>query len=536
MTQFLYNPSRRQFLAGLALTSVLPSVPAWASQTPKSGGTLTIVTSGSPTYLNSALSTAGAEALTSPKFYDGLLDYDYGMKPKPQLATSWSVSPDGKRITFKLREGVKWHDGKPFTSKDVKFSLMEVLKVHHGRGRASFAALTDVETPDDLTATLVLSKPSASIMFVFNSSESPMLPAHLYEGTNILENPTNLNPVGTGPFRLVSYTRGETLVTERNPDYWDTGRPYVDKLIVRFVADGSTRAAMLESGEADFVASSQLPMAEIMRLDGTDGFEVVREGYETTPSQHVVEFNMRRPLFQNKLVRHAIAHTLDKEWINENIWYGYGAPGTGPIHVVQSSFYTTDGVPFYEYDLKKAEQLLDEAGYKRDNDGFRFSVIIDATSYGEAPVHTAEYMREQLREIGVKAEVRVNDPGAFAKRIYGERDYDISTFWGSAGADPAIGVQRFYWSKNIRDGVPYSNGSCYSNPEVDELLEAAAIELDFDKRYALYKKFQQVVMEDLPVIPVNSVSTLTISRSEVKDHTTGALGGFGSMAKAWLDR
>jgi peptide/nickel transport system substrate-binding protein len=536
MTQFHFQPSRRQFLAGVAIATVLPSLPAFAADTPKRGGTLTIVTSGGPTYLNSALSTAGAEALISPKYYEGLLDYDTGMKPKAQLATSWSVTPDGKRITFKLREGVKWHDGQPFTSKDVKVSLMEILKIHHGRGRASFADLTEVETPDDLTATLVLNKPSASIMYVFNASESPIMPAHLYGGTNILENPANMKPVGTGAYRFVSYTRGETLVTERNPDYWDKGRPYVDRLVVRFIPDGATRTAMLESGEADFVVSGQLPMADIMRLDGEDGFEVVRAGYETTPSQHVMEFNMRKPLFQNKLVRHAIAHAMDKDWINENIWYGYGHPGTGPLHVVQKSFYTTDGVPAYEYDLKKAEALLDQAGYKRGADGTRFAISIDATAYGEAPLRTAEYMREQLREIGVKVEVRVTDPGGFAKRIYGERDFDISTFWGSAGADPAIGVQRFYWSKNIKDGVAYSNGSCYSNPEVDKLLEDAAVELDFDKRYALYKKFQQIVMEDLPTIPVNSVDTLTISRTEVKDHTTGAIGGFGTMAQAWLDR
>lgn len=536
MTKFQFNPSRRQFLAGMALASVLPAVPAWASSNPKAGGTLTIVTSGGPTYLNSALSTAGAEALISPKIYDGLLAYDFGMKPRAELATEWSLSEDGLRLTFKLREGVTWHDGKPFTSHDVKVSFMEILKLHHGRGRASFADLTDVETPDPLTAIFVLSKPSASIMSVFNASESPVMPAHLYEGTDILENPANMAPVGTGPFRFVEYTRGETLIVDKNADYWDGEKPYVDRVIFRFIADGSTRAAMLESGEADFVASGQLPMAEIMRFDETEGFEVNSQGYETTPSQHVMEFNMRRELFKDVRVRHAIAHLMDKEWINENIWYGYGAPGTTPLHAVQTTYHTTEGVPFYEFDPAKAEALLDEAGYPRGANGIRFKLIIDATAYGEAPTRTAEYMREQMREVGIEAEVRVSDPGAFVKRVYGDRDFDINTFWGSAGADPAIGVQRFYWSKNIKDGVPYSNGSCYENPEVDALLEAAAVELDVAKRQELYAQFQRIAMTDLPIIPVNSVSTLSIARAEVKDHTIGALSGFGSMAQAWLDR
>ena len=536
MTQVQFNPSRRQLLAGMALGSILGSQTAWAAVTPKSGGTLTIVTSGGPTYLNSALSTAGAEALLSPKIYEGLLDYDFGMKPKAQLATDWSVSPDGLRITFKLRSGVKWHDGTAFTARDVKVSLLNILKVYHGRGRTSFAHLTDVETPDDLTAILVLSEPSASIMDVFNAYESPILPAHLYENSNILENPANMRPVGTGAFRFGSYTRGETLIMPRNPDYWDKGKPYISQIIIRFVPDGSTRAAMMDSGEADFVVSGQLPMAEIMRLDTTKGFEVVRAGYETSPSQHVVEFNMRRPLFQNKMVRQALAHVIDKDWINENIWYGYGHPGTGPIHIVQKSFYTTDGVPTYDFDPKKAEAMLDAAGHPRGAGGIRFALTIDAETYGEAPQRTAEYLREQFREIGVRAEVRVSDPGAFVKRIYADRDYDLSTFWGSAGADPAIGVQRFYWSKNIKDGVPFSNGSCYANPQVDALLEAAAVELNYEKRYQLYKDFQRIVMEDLPVIPINSVDTLTISHTYVKDHTTGAVGGFGTMAQAWLDR
>lgn len=221
MTTFHFNPNRRQFLAGMALSAVLPAVPAWAQATPKSGGTLTIATTGAPVYLNSALSTSGTEALLSPKLYDGLLDYDYGMIPTPQLAESGSISEDGLRVTFNLRAGVKWHDGTPFTSEDVRFSIMEVLKEFHGRGKATFASVTAIETPDDLTAVFVLSASTPWMMSALNAAESPILPSHLYKGTNILENPANMAPVGTGPFRFGSYTPGETLILDRNPDYWD---------------------------------------------------------------------------------------------------------------------------------------------------------------------------------------------------------------------------------------------------------------------------------------------------------------------------
>lgn len=540
MTSFFFRPDRRQFLAGLALGSVLPLAgsplaKALAQEaTPKSGGTLTIVSWPAPTYLNAAITTAGPETLLSGKFYEGLLDYDEGMVPKPQLAESWEVSPDGRTIKFNLRKGVTWHDGKPFTSKDVAFTVEKILKVLHGRGRSTFANLVEVQTPDDHTAIFVLSKPQPALMKALNASESPILPAHIYEGTDIMTNPANTAPVGTGPFKLGDYVRGESLVMERNPDYWDKGRPYIDKLVIRYVADGATRAAMLESGEADLVASSLIPPLEILRLKDTDGFEITDNGYEISSSMHVMDFNLRNPILANVKVRQAIAHAVDPAWINENVWYGMGHPGTGPIHYNQKDFYTTDGVPSYPLDLDKAAALLDEAGYPLKN-GRRFSLTIDALNYGEEPMRAAEYIREQLRQLGIDVTARLDDAATFVKRVYGERDFDMATFTGSAGADPTIGVQRFYWSKNIKPGVAFSNGSGYSNPEVDAILEAAAVEMDQAKRKELYAEFQRKVMADVPTLPLSSTSRVTISRDRVKDHTVGAIGPFGTFSQVWLD-
>jgi peptide/nickel transport system substrate-binding protein len=144
-------------------------------------------------------------------------------------------------------------------------------------------------------------------------------------------------------------------------------------------------------------------------------------------------------------------------------------------------------------------------------------------------------MREQLRQIGIDLTVRSTDSGGFVKRVYADRDFDMSTFTGSAGADPTIGVHRFYWSKNIKQGVAFSNGSGYSNPEVDALLEAAQIEMDPVKRKQLYADFQRKVMEDLPTLPLCSTSRVTISAKKVKDHTVGAIGPFGTFSQVWLD-
>ena len=151
-TQFALD--RRKFLAGLTASVTLPSVLATPgttaiaqSRAPKTGGTVTTVGWPGPTYLNAAITTAGPESFLSPKFFDGLCGYDFGMKPTPALALSWETTADGLRTTFKLRPNVKWHDGKPFTSKDVAFTFMQVIKVHHGRGRSLFADLETIETP-----------------------------------------------------------------------------------------------------------------------------------------------------------------------------------------------------------------------------------------------------------------------------------------------------------------------------------------------------------------------------------------------------
>ncbi|WP_138472344.1 ABC transporter substrate-binding protein [Poseidonocella sp. HB161398] len=531
--------TRRNLLKGVVAASALPMIlnaPYAQAQAAKRGGTLTIVSWPAPTYLNSGITTSGPETLLGGKMFDGLVDYDIGYVPAPALAESWDISEDGLTITFHLRAGVKWHDGEPFTSEDVAFTIMEILKVHHGRGRSTFANVTEVRTPDELTATLVLSAPAPALMKALNASESPMMPAHIYAGADIMENPANTAPIGTGAYRLAEYNRGESIVMEANPDYWDEGKPHIDKLVVRYVADGSTRAAMLETGEADLIASSLIPPIEILRLGAMPEFEVTQRGYEVSSSMHLMDFNLRHEILGNKLVRQAFAHFIDRDWITQNIWFGFGQTATGPMPPAQGDLYTAEGVPAYPYDLERAEALLDEAGYPRGDNGIRFSLFIDPLPYGEEPLRASEYIKQQAAEVGIELAIRTADMGGFVKRIYGDQDFDISTFTGSAGIDPTIGVHRFYWSKNIRPGVSFSNGSGYSNPEVDALLEQATVEIDPEKRAELYHTFQRLVMEDVPTLPLTATERVTIARIAVKDHTPRAIGPFGTLADVWLDR
>lgn len=519
--------------------AVLAGVPGFGSQVfasgEVSGGTLNMLVWPAPNQLTSAITTAGSEAIISPKIFDGLLDYDFEMNPRPQLATSWDVSEDGKRITFNLREGVRWHDGEDFTSEDVKFSVLNMWKEFHSRGRSTYANVIDVETPDELTAVLVLSRPTSSIMKALASMESQVVPEHLYAGTDILTNPHNTAPVGTGPFKFASFARGDNVVLERNEDYWAEEKPNLDRIIFRFIPDAATRSASLESGQSHLVNMSQLPLADIARFEESPDFEVETLGYEFINTTHYMEFNLDHPILGDVNVRRAIGHAINRDWITDNIWFGYGETATGPIHHALTSYHTTDGVPVVDFDPAKAESLLDEAGYPRGSDGTRFSLTLDPLPYGDQFFRSGEYIKQLLSDVGIAVEIRSQDFASYVQRIYTDRDFDFTNASANGGSDPAIGVQRFYWSQNFQPGVAFSNASGYNNPDVDEALEAASATTDEAERSAYYAEFQRLVMEDLPTLPVTSVFRVTVSDRNLKNHTLGAVGTHSNFAEVYFE-
>ncbi|WP_167803309.1 ABC transporter substrate-binding protein [Pseudoroseicyclus tamaricis] len=531
--------NRRGFLGSLAAAGLVPagmvaSGPALAQD---AGGILRTPFWPAPTYLNSAISTSGPESFLSPKFYDGLLGYESGMVPKPSLATAWEISEDGLTVTFTLREGVTWHDGEPFTSHDVAFTFMEVLKVHHGRGVNTFANLTSVDTPDDYTAVFNLSKPSPAMMRALDSRECPILPAHLYEGTDIMENPVNTAPVGTGPFKLESYEIGSAVVMVPYEDYWDEGYPLLDRFIVQFVPDPATRAAMLESGQTDAIFLGMIPTQEILRIAEMDGFEMTTTGFEAMPSGLQLEFNLENEILANKLVRQAIAHAIDTNWILENVFYGMGQTGASPLHYDQRPFYTTEGVPSYPFDLAKANELLDEAGYPRGEGDMRFKLMLDPSPWGTESINSSAYIREVLRQVGIDVEVRQQDFAVFVTTVWTERKHDLVLYTATMGVDPTIGVHRFYLSSNFQPGTGFSNGAHYDNPEVDELLNAASIEMDEEARIAQYAEFQQIAYEDLPIVKMVDIAAApTLASTRVHDFAPDALGALGSLKQTWVEQ
>ena len=504
----------------------------------KAGGTLVYIVQPEPPSLASFLSTSGPIGLVAPKIYDGLLDYDNDLNIVPALAESYDVSEDGKTVTFKLREGVVWHDGAPFTSADVQFSVMEILKQVHPRGPNSFREVESIDTPDDLTAVFNLANPAPYMLRALSAYESPMVPKHLLEGQDPRNSDLATNPVGTGPFKFVEWQKGQYIRLDKNENYWKEGLPYLDRLVGRFIPDASTRTAAMENEEVMYGAYGAIPNIDAVRLRDTDGFSVTTDGYSMINPMALIEFNTTKPPFDNPALRKAVSIALDREFLIENIWFGYGKPASAALssNFAATGLYAGD-MPNYapNANVEAANAMLDAAGIMPDANGVRASATLDLIPYGEDWRRAGEYMKQALSEIGVEVELRYEDVPTWLKRIYADYDFEINVNFFYQLPDPVLGVHRHYGTDQIRQGTHFVNSSRYSNPELDALLAAGAQEANAEARAEIYKKVQEILAEDMPVANLFEMQFLTVYNDKLKDHATSALGAYGSFDQAWID-
>src|SRR3989440_7925037 len=296
-------------LSGL-LALAVGGTPAFAQ---KPGGTLVQITQPEPPNLAPYISTSAPIGQVTAKIYDGLLEYGFDLKPKPSLAESWDIAPDGKAVTFKLRKDVKFHDGKPFTSADVQFTIMEVLKKVHPRGINTFRDVTAVETPDPYTAVFKLANAAPYMLSALSGYESPMLPKHVFSQGDIRSHANANQPIGTGPFKFVEWRRGELVRLDKNPDYWRSGLPYLDRIVVRFINDEATRTAALEKGEAHVAGFGGVPYNDAKKLAQLPSIAVSTKGYQLINPVVELLINTKKPALDNQNGLHAIAYGVDRQ-------------------------------------------------------------------------------------------------------------------------------------------------------------------------------------------------------------------------------
>lgn len=507
---------------------------SFAQSNPKRGGTLSVALGSEQRILNPALRASTGVYMITSKIIEPLVDLDKDGKPSPVLATAWEASPDGKTITFKLREGVQWHDGKPFTSADVQYNALELWKKYLNYGTQLQQYLEAVDTPDPNTAVFNYSRPiPAGLLLRALCDLGYVVPRHVFEGTNVLENPANTAPIGTGPFKFVQYERGQFIIAERNPNYWRREFPYLDRIVWRIITDKSAVAAAFETGQIQVAGYNGLALPDIDRLKDDKRFEVSTRGTIGNSFNNTLEFNTRRKELSDVRVRQAIAHAIDVDFFIENFLYGQGKPATGPIPSLSEEFYPGGKVP-YPFDRKRSETLLDEAGFKRGADGTRFSLkLVPIVNAEDVPLF-ATYVQQSLSEIGIKVEIIQLDIAGALSTVYRDWDFDLATGWHQYRGDPAVSTTVWYRSGSPK-GAPWTNQYGWKSDKVDTLTDQAASEIDPVKRKALYAEWTKIVNEELPVWMVTERQFYGATNKSVQNHHNTPRWDSGDFHDSWIE-
>jgi peptide/nickel transport system substrate-binding protein len=519
-----------RFALIVAAAIALGSAPL-AAQEPKRGGTLVMGQSVPSSQFNNAIASGTAVMVPGAQLFASPLMHDADWNPKPYLAESWEISPDALSVTLRLRKDAVFHDGKPITSDDVAFSILTIRDNHPFN--TMLRPVEAVDTPDAHTAVIRLKTPHPAILYAMGPPLMPILPKHVYgDGKPIKQHPANTRDVvGSGPFRLVDVKPGDQFVLERFDKFFMPGMPYLDRIIMKVYPDSQTSILEFEAGRLHMQPFFNRVL-ELERAKGNAQLGLTNKGYEAVGGINWLLFNTKKKPFDDIRVRHAIAHAIDRDFIVKALHKGLSKAATGPIH---SGFpqYSSD-VTSYKYDLKKAEQLLDEAGLKKGADGIRLKITCDYYPGDEdGQKRLAEYMKPALKRVGIDVEVRAPaDFAAWAKRM-AEKDFDISMDAAFAWGDPVIGVHRTYLSSNIRPLV-FTNNAQYVNPKVDDILATAEREPDAAKRKALYAEFQKIVTSDLPLYWLTELPYHTIYNKKVRNVPTTIWGSASPMMDVWL--
>ena len=452
-------------VALLALT--IAGTPASAQ---KPGGTLVQITQPEPPNLAPYISTSAPIGQVTAKVYDGLLEYGFDLKPKAGLAESWEVAPDGKTVTFKLRKDVKFHDGKPFTSADVQFTIMDVLKKVHPRGINTFRDVTAVETPDDYTAVFKLNNAAPYMLAALSGYESPMLPKHVFGQGDIKTHPNANNPIGTGPFKFVEWRRGELVRLDKNPDYWRKGLPYLDRIVVRFINDEATRTAALEKGEAHVAGFGAVPYSDAKKLAQLPSIEVTTKGYEMiSPVVELLINTKKAPPRQSEgAPGDGVCHRPPVRHRQHLVRLRQGRRRARSARTSRRPASTPPTSPSTRHRTasRRPTSCSTRPASRSKEGGVRFEIVHDITPYGPEWQRFGEVVQQQLAKIGIKATLRYEDVATWLKRVYTDYDFFLTSNFLYNLPDPVIGVHRAIHGKLIKQGTVFVNGSQWSDPQV----------------------------------------------------------------------
>ncbi len=464
---------------------------------PAYGDTLIEGTIGEPTVLIPMLAGDSASHQVAGLVFNGLVKYDTDLSIIGDLAESWDISEDGLVITFHLRKGVKWTDGFEFTSDDVMFGYNAIISEKTPTAYAEdYLQVKKAEAPDKYTFRVTYKKPFAPALSSWGNLV--VLPKHLLEGKDITKDDFKRHPIGLGPYKFKKWVTGQEVALDSNYDYFE-GRPYIDQYVYRIIPDSATMFLELRTGGIDIMGLTPLQYTKQTENDYfRKNFHKFR--YPTFAYTYM-GFNLKHPFFQDKRVRQAIAHAIDKQEIVDVILFGLGKPATGP-YVPNTWPYNPD-VKTYEYNPEKAKQLLKEAGWgnnggdgilRKDGRPFRFTIL---TNMGNASrMNTATIIQWRLAKIGIKVDIKALEWSTFVNEFIDKRRFEAVIIGWGISLDPD--QYDIWYSGKTREKE--FNFVSYSNPAVDALLEKGRRTFDIEKRKKAYFRIQEILAEDLPYI------------------------------------
>lgn len=518
------------------------AVPEPAAESDRQGGHLKLH-SNEPQYLNPVLETRFERV--NMLIYEGLVGLDPRLEPVPRLAASWDISESGKVIKFNLRKDVTWHDGTPFTAKDVKFTYDAIRKVEQPTlWKAYFESVDSVEIIDDHTIVVVYDKPYALALVAWTVG---IIPTHKFEAylpgdapaegapagdkpaRSLADAPSNREPVGTGPFRIARWEPGVRVVLNANTNWW-YGRPYLDTVEVLTNIDDEDLLDSLRTGKIDFaqITDVQAWINEAQLPEFQERFEV-KDVVE--PGFQVIAWNMTRETFGKQKVREALTHALNRGRVIDDVLMAQARPISAPFF---ANMYGADpSIAPHAFDLDKAVKLLDEAGHQ-SKDGHRFDIDLIATESSKGPTTDGvlALFRHDLAAIGIGLKVSYVTAEQFDQKMI-MRDFDAAYFgWLPDVPDPD--PYALLHSSQIRFGSVHAG---YANPEVDRLLDEARATTDRDERKALYNKVHAIVHAELPYTPLFAAyGHYAYSRRlhGVNPNDAGAEPRFPGIARWWI--
>jgi peptide/nickel transport system substrate-binding protein len=530
-------------LALVAFILLLPAALVVAAATgPLYGGTFVIGIAAEPGGLNPIRDLGSDPQICTSPIFSTLLKLDMKGNPMGDLAESWGVAADKTTITFHLRKGVKWHNGTPLTSADVLYTFMGSRDGYlvHSRYKSSLDPLVQsYETPDANTFIIKLKAPFAPFLRVFSASNYalPIVSKAIFEGTDVAKNPSNWAPIGSGPFKFKEWVKGSHIELVRNDDYYVKGQPYIDKLMIRFMPDETSRLLAIQQGEIDYLYYYAVPYSAIPDLKANKDIVITTDGAGMQGLVEMWYFNLLQPPFDKLEVRQAFAYLLDRNKMNDSIFYGFARPTTtvlGATTPFASETVTTKyNLGSEDKNVAMANKLLDQAGYPRKADGMRFKTQLLYMSGRPYAGKEGEVVNDTLRKVGIELEMVPMDRAAFIDKTHSKWDYTISEQQLSSSAHPFVGVPRYLQWSTHKPGLYPSDATGYNNPKIEALFTASTNAASETEEAKIWAQAQKMLSDDLPVLPIVEMPYTNCYRAEWKDVFASTDGVFDVGRTVW---